>query len=95
MPARPPLTCSGRDEKWSLRFLPGYVACGACEGEKIDGDLSGMVFSYEYTSGGRLMAGRVCYLQADSRTSYTLHFTGARERLQNLRDQMDAVARNQ
>ena len=83
-----------RDEKWSLRSLPGYVVCGACEGERFDGNLSGMTFSYEYTSGGKAMSGRIYYLQVDTRTFYTLHFTGARDKLLALRSQMDAIARS-
>lgn len=83
-----------RDEKWNLRSLPGYVVCGECEGERFDGNLSGMTFSYEYTSGGRPMAGRIYYLQVDNRTFYTLHITGARDKLQTLRNQMDSIARS-
>jgi hypothetical protein len=83
-----------RDEKWDLQALPGYVMCGECEGEKLIGNLSGLVFSYEYTSGGRQMAGRIYYLQVDKRTFYTLHFTLARDKLLNLREQMDSIARS-
>jgi hypothetical protein len=83
-----------RDEKWDLRSLPGYVVCGECEGEQFSGNLSGLVFSYEYTSGGRQMAGRIYYLQVDKRIFYTLHFTVRRDKLQNLREQMDSIARS-
>lgn len=83
-----------RDEKWDLQSLPGYVICGECEGEKFSGNLSGLVFSYEYTSGGRKMAGRIYYLQEDMRTFYTLHFTLARGKLLQLGEQMDSIARS-
>lgn len=83
-----------RDEKWSLHFLPGYVICGECKGEKFDGNLSGMTFSFEYTSGGKLMAGRIYYLQVNNRIFYTLHFTAARDKLQDLSSQMESIARS-
>lgn len=38
--------------------------------------------------------GRVYYLQVDARTIYTLHFTGARERLQPLLQEADLMARS-
>jgi hypothetical protein len=74
-----------------LRFLPGFV--GGKE-ERFAGRLSGVVSNYEYTSGGKPMAGRVYYLQADGRTVYVLHFTGLRERLQRIQNQTDAIARS-
>ena len=40
------------------------------------------------------MAGRVYYLQADNRTVYTLHFTGARDKLLRIRNQTDAISRS-
>ena len=40
------------------------------------------------------MAGRIYYLQADSRTVYVLHFTGLRDRLQRIQNQTDATARS-
>ena len=81
-------------EKWELQSLTGYVACSACTGELFVGQLKGAAFSYEYVSGGRPMAGRIYYLQVDSRTFYSLHFTVARERLRSLRSDMDAIARS-
>lgn len=84
----------GHDEKWRLQYLPGYVVCDDCKGEKFDGHLSGRAFSYEYTSGGKQMGGRIYYLQVDNRTFYTLHFTAARDELQNLRTQIESIARS-
>jgi len=82
------------DEKWHLQGLPGYVVCSDCKGEAFSGYLSGATFSYEYTSGGRTMAGRVYYLQSDKRTFYALRFTVARDKLQSIREQMDSIARS-
>jgi hypothetical protein len=80
-----------RDQDQKLRFQPGYV-----EGkeEKFAGRLSGVTISYEYTNGGKPMAGRVYYLQADNRTIYTLRFTGFRDKLSRIRNQTDSMARS-
>ena len=78
----------------NLKLLPGYVGCGSCEGEAFSGRLGGAVFAYEFTSGGRRMAGRIYYLQADARTYYTLHFTGDRKKLPDLWAQADSIARS-
>jgi hypothetical protein len=40
------------------------------------------------------MDGRIYYLQLNTRTFYALHFTVAGDKLQSLRDQMDAIARS-
>lgn len=82
------------DEKLNLERLPGYVACSDCKGEAFEGHLSGAIFSYEYISGGRTMAGRIYYLQIDRRTFYVLRFTVARAKLQTIIKQMDAIARS-
>ncbi|MCA1602876.1 MAG: hypothetical protein LC776_15005 [Acidobacteria bacterium] len=80
-----------RDQEQKLRYAPGYV-----EGkqEKFVGRLNGVVTSYEYTSAGKPMAGRIYYLQTDPRTIYTLHFTGARDKLLRIRSQTDFIARS-
>lgn len=82
------------DEKWNLKRLPGYVVCGDCNGEAFRGHLSGATFSYEYTSQGRTMSGRVYYLQIDKRIFYALRFTVAQNKLQGMREQMDSIARS-
>lgn len=81
---------SRRDQDQKLRFQTGYI-----EGkeDKFAGRLSGVTFGYEYTSGGKAMAGRIYYLQADNRTIYVLRFTGLRERLSMIRNQTDSIAR--
>jgi hypothetical protein len=80
-----------RDHDLKLRFQPGYV-----EGkeEKFTGRINGVTSSYEYTGGGKAMIGRIYYLQADNRTIYVLHFTGARSILTLLRNQTDSMARS-
>ena len=78
----------------NLKLLPGYVACSTCEGETFSGALSGAVFSYEYTSGGRPVAGRIYYLQVDARTYYVLHFTCDRKRLAGAFAEADSIARS-
>ncbi|HKC65262.1 MAG TPA: hypothetical protein VKB86_16595 [Pyrinomonadaceae bacterium] len=80
-----------RDQDQKLRFQTGYI-----EGkeEKFAGRLNGVTYGYEYTSGGKAMAGRIYYLQADNRTIYTLRFTGLREKLSIIRNQTDSIARS-
>ena len=82
---------SKRDQDQKLRFQTGYV-----EGkeEKFAGRLNGVTLGYEYTSGGKAMAGRIYYLQVDNRTIYTLRFTGLRDKLQLIRNQTDSIARS-
>lgn len=81
-----------REESRTLKFLPGYVGCAPCEGERFEGRLGGAVFAYQYTSGGELMAGRVYYLEVNRRTFYGLHFTGEAAKLRALKGQADAIA---
>lgn len=83
-----------QDERWALKHLPGYVVCSECAGVAIEGRLCGALLSYEYVREGRAMFGRIYYLQIDQRTFYSLHFTGAREKLQSIREQMDSIARS-
>lgn len=80
-----------RDQDQKLRFTGGFV-----EGkeERFAGRLNGVVASYEYTSAKKPMLGRVYYLQADKRTVYVLHFTGARDKLSRIRNQTDVIARS-
>ncbi len=81
------------DEKWELQSLSGYVVCSACTGENFEGNLKGAAFSYEYSSGGRPMAGRIYYLQLDNRTFYALHFTATAGKLNSLCSEMESIAR--
>lgn len=80
-----------RDQDQKFRYQAGYV-----EGreENFAGRLSGITTSYEFTGGGKPMLARLYYLQADPRTVYVLHFTGARDKLLRIRAQTDAMARS-
>lgn len=80
-----------RDQDQKLRFQTGFVEG---KSEKFAGRLSGVTLAYEYTSGGKSMAGRIYYLQVDNRTIYTLRFTGLRDKLQLIRNQTDGIARS-
>lgn len=80
-----------RDQDQKLRFMTGYVDG---KEEKFAGRLNGVALSYEYTSGGKAMAGLTYYLQADNRTIYTLRFTGLRSKLGIIRNQTDMIARS-
>jgi hypothetical protein len=75
-----------------LRFMPGYVVGG--KETPFSGRISGVVTTYEYTNAGKPMAGRIYYLKADERTVFVLHFQGARDRLQRIQNQTDAIARS-
>jgi hypothetical protein len=74
------------------RFLPGYIGGG--KEEKFQGRLSGVTISFEYTLAGKPMTGRTYYLQADSHTVYALRFTGMRDKLAQIRNQTDLIARS-
>jgi len=90
--ANAPLSEAARREAdLKLRYLPGFV--GGKE-ERFAGNLSGIVYSYEYTSAGKAMAGRVYFLRSDERSVYLLHFTGRSERLLRIRNQTDYIARS-
>ena len=80
-----------RDQDQKLRFMTGYVDG---KEDKFAGHLSGVALTYEYTSGGKAMAGLTYYLQADNRTIYTLRFTGLRDKLGKIRNQTDQIARS-
>ena len=86
-----PQALARRDQEQRFRFTPGYVEGGM---ENFAGRLNGVTISYEYTSGGRPMLGRLYYLQADNRTIYTLHFSGERDRLLRIRNQTDLISRS-
>lgn len=80
-----------RDQDQSQRYRPGFV-----DGKQNDfaGRVNGVVATFEYTSGGKPMAGLIYYLQTDNRTIYTLRFTGRRDKLALMRNQTDVVARS-
>ena|ERR1043165_4929191 len=80
-----------RDQDQKLHFQTGYI--GGKE-EQFKGRLNGVTFGYEFTSGGKAMAGRMYYLQADNRTIYALRFTALRDKLALIRNQTDSIARS-
>jgi hypothetical protein len=85
-----PSQLAHRDLDQKLRFLPGFL-----EGKEdpFNGRLDGVTVSYEYTHTGKVMTGRIYYLQADNRTIYALRFTGLRDKLSRIRNQTDLIAR--
>jgi hypothetical protein len=85
-----PSELAQRDLEQKLRFLPGFL-----EGkeEPFNGRLDGVTVSYEYTRTGKVMLGRIYYLQVDNRTIYALRFTGLKDKLSRIRNQTDVIAR--
>ena len=84
-----PSQVAERDEV-TLRFRPGFVRG---KEEPFNGRLDGVTVSFEYVQTGKAMIGRIYYLQADSRTIYSLRFTGLRDKLTRIRNQTDIIAR--
>ncbi len=87
-----PANLAQRESEQKLRFLPGFVE-GKMD-DPFEGRLKGVAFNYEYTYAGKPMTGRIYYMQADNRTIYVLRFTGLRDRLGRIRNQMDVIARS-
>ena len=78
------------DQEQKLQFLPGYVAG---KEEVFSGSLKGKVFNYEYVRSGKPMSGRFYYLKSDATTVYVVRFTGLRDKLRFIRNQVDSIAR--
>lgn len=79
-----------RDQEQRLQFLPGYVAG---KEEIFSGLLKGKIFNYEFVRFGKPMSGRLYYLKSDTTTVYVLRFTGLRDKLRSLRNQVDSISR--
>lgn len=79
-----------RDEEVKLQFLPGYVAG---KEENFQGAINGRVFNFEYVRSGREMGGRYYFLKAADKTVYVLRFSGYRDKLRSIRNQVDSIAR--
>ena len=79
-----------REQEQKLQFLPGYVAG---KEENFAGSLRGKAFNYEYTKFGKTMSGRFYYLKSDESTIYVLRFTGLRDKLRSIRNQIDSISR--
>ena len=85
------LTALADSEEYELRFLPGYVKNKT---EQFSGRLAGIKLSYEYSDGGRLMAGKTYFLQANDQTVYVLRFRGARNSPAGVGGEVDFIARS-
>lgn len=79
-----------RDEESKLQFYPGYVTG---KEESFRGKLSGSVFNFEFVRSGRPQAGRFYFMKANDTTYYLLRFTGARDKLRTIRNEVDQIAR--
>lgn len=79
-----------RDQEQKLQFMPGYVAG---KEEPFAGALRGRVFNYEFIRFGKPMSGRFYYLKSDDNTAYVLRFTGLRDKLRMIRNQIDSISR--
>jgi hypothetical protein len=77
-------------EEGRLQFLQGYVTGRT---ESFAGKLKGTVFNYEFISRGRNMSGRIYFLKANETTVYALRFTGERDKLRTIRNQIDSIGR--
>ena len=77
-------------EESKLKFLQGYVAG---KDEQFAGALSGRVFNFEYVRSARNMSGRFYFLKSNDTTVYVLRFTGERDKLRSIRNQIDSIAR--
>lgn len=77
-------------EEQRLQFLQGYVAG---KEEPFAGKLKGTVFNYEFVRSARNMSGRIYFLKASDTTVYALRFTGERDKLRSLRNQIDSIGR--
>jgi len=78
------------DSEQKLQFLPGYVAG---KQEEFAGSLKGKIYNYEFIKSGRPMSGRSYYVKSDPTTIYILRFTGLRDKLRIIRNQVDSIAR--
>jgi hypothetical protein len=79
-----------REQEQRLQFRPGFVAG---KDENFAGNYRGGVFNFEYTQSGKAMSGRYYFLRSDPTTVYVLRFTGLRNQLMSIRNQIDSIAR--
>lgn len=79
-----------REQEQRLQFIPGYVSGRE---ENFSGALKGKVFNFEFVRSGRTMSGRFYFLRADDTTVYVLRFTGEKDKLRLIRNQLDIIAR--
>ncbi len=79
-----------RDEEQKLQFLPGYVAG---KEENFQGAYNGRVFNFEYVRSSLNMSGRYYFLKVNDTTVYVLRFSGNRDKLRSIRNEVDLIAR--
>lgn len=79
-----------REQETKLQFLPGFVPG---KEENFAGNYRGRVYNYEYVTRGRNMTGRLYFLKTTDTTVYVIRFTGLRDSLRTIRNQLDSIAR--
>ncbi|CAN5625442.1 hypothetical protein BH20ACI4_BH20ACI4_10110 [soil metagenome] len=79
-----------RGEEQKLQFLPGYVAG---KEENFQGAYNGRVFNFEYVRSSLNMSGRYYFLKVNDTTVYLLRFSGNRDKLRSIRNEVDLIAR--
>ena len=79
-----------RDQEQKLQFRTGFVAG---KEENFSGNFKGKVSNYEFVQSGKNMSGRLYYLKANDTTVYVLQFSGLRDQLRAIRNQVDSIAR--
>ena len=80
-----------RQQRLDRVFLRGYVKG---KDEIFVGRLSGAKYPYEYVRTGKPMLSLIYYLEADNRIIYRLEFTGTPDKLRNISDQTEFIARS-
>jgi hypothetical protein len=79
-----------RVEEQKLQFLPGYVAG---KEENFQGAYNGRIFNFEYVRSSLNMSGRYYFLKVNDTTVYVLRFSGNRDKLRSIRNEVDLIAR--
>jgi len=79
-----------REQEQRLQFKPGFVSG---KEENFQGFLKGKIFNWEFTQAGKNMSGRYYFLKSGDTTVYILRFSGLREKLRSIRNQVDSIAR--
>lgn len=77
--------------RWDGSHLPGYIAVSD---ETFEGHLAGIKYSYEYSRRGIVTARVTYYLEAKHNFIYRLQFTGPRNKVSKLREEVDFIAQS-
>lgn len=80
-----------RQHRWDGAHLPGYVAVND---ESFEGHLAGTKYSYEYSKRGIVTARVTYYLEASHNFIYRLQFTGPRNKMGELCEEVVFIARS-